>query len=303
MLAIEQGNTEIIHMLCAATANHPRPAQIFFDTSPSSTPSNSHLTNSHLTNSHLNQSASLIPPAYEFSDNGVIASPISVFAPIAPTFSNQTEQTEQTEQSEQTKQTEPTSTPAQNGFSHLPSHMPEATQKALETAVRQNDLSAVKALLKAGASLYPKNWYDEPVLVTAAAKGYAAIVQELIIAGANVNSGYDRLPLHIAAENGHLEVVQRLIYSGADVHAKEGNGQTALIRAAIAGQLEVVRELVANGANTNTVCQGETALMVAARNGHLAVCQFLSPYVATKLFNPTFGYNTGQQITPEMRWK
>jgi ankyrin repeat protein len=150
--------------------------------------------------------------------------------------------------------------------------------QALEAAIGDNDVSTVEALLKSGASFRPANWYDTPVLVTAAAKGYADIVQALILAGANVNSGYDRLPLHMAAEQGHLAVVQRLLNSGACLQDREESGRTALMCAATGGHLPVVQELIARGANANAACRGETALMLAAHNGHQAVYEFLHSY-------------------------
>lgn len=150
--------------------------------------------------------------------------------------------------------------------------------QALETAIGDNDVSTVEALLKSGANFRPTNWYDTPVLVTAAAKGYTDIVQALIIAGANVNSGYDRLPLHMAAEQGHLSVVQQLLNSGACLQDREESGRTALMCAAVGGHLPVVQSLIARGADANAACRGETALMLAAHNGHQAVYQFLHPY-------------------------
>jgi ankyrin repeat protein len=150
--------------------------------------------------------------------------------------------------------------------------------QALVAAIARNDVRTVEALLKSGVSFRPANWYDTPVLVTAAAKGYTDIVQALIIAGANVNSGYDRLPLHIAAEQGHLAVVQHLLNSGACLHDREESGRTALMCAAAGGHLPIVQTLIARGANANAACRGETALMLAAQNGHQAVYQFLQAY-------------------------
>lgn len=148
-------------------------------------------------------------------------------------------------------------------------------ERSLEAAVFQNDVSTVEALLKAGAKFRPATWYDTPLLVTAAAKGYADIVQALIVAGANVNSGYDRLPLHVAAENGHLTVVQRLLNSGACLQDREESGRTALMAAAAGGHLPIVKTLVARGADINAACRGETAQMLASQNGHQAIQQFL----------------------------
>ncbi len=150
---------------------------------------------------------------------------------------------------------------------------------ALKEAVCNGDIQTVRALLKAKVSFRPANWYDTPLLVLAAGRGHSEIVQALLDAGADPNKGYARLPLHLASENGHLETVQRLINSGAQIQTEEEGGQTALMRAAAGGHLPIVQVLVDRGANVNAICQGETALMFASRNGHRQVYEFLYPYV------------------------
>lgn len=153
----------------------------------------------------------------------------------------------------------------------------------LEAAVLKGDISTVKALLQAGATPNPSVWYQTPVLVTAARKGYVEIVRELIAAGANVNRGLDELPLHTAAEEGHLEVVRLLLEAGANVEGYEEDGWTALMDASFAGHLQIVKLLVEQGANVNAWSQGETPLMLAARAVHRQVYQFLYPLVCDEI--------------------
>lgn len=175
-----------------------------------------------------------------------------------------------------------------------------SNQTPLEIAVRQNDLSRVKALLKAGVDFRPAAWYDTPVLVIAAEKGHIEIVQTLINAGANVNTGYERLPLHVAAEHGHLTTAQLLLNSGAYIHSAEEGGRTALIAAASTGQLPLVQLLVTKGANLNAVSQGETAIMVAAKNGHRAVYEFLYSLTPSHLrmtMEPTLPRSTSSAVS------
>lgn len=157
---------------------------------------------------------------------------------------------------------------------------PKLNVQSLELAVRRNDVNAVNALIKAGVSFRPARWYDTPVLVVAAAKGYGEIVQSLIDAGANVHVGCDQLPLHAAAANGQLNVVQRLLNSGAYIHAVTEGGRTALMEAAAGGHFLVAELLISRGANVNAVCRGETALMMAAEGGHHSVYELLYSRVA-----------------------
>jgi ankyrin repeat protein/uncharacterized protein YjbI with pentapeptide repeats len=154
---------------------------------------------------------------------------------------------------------------------------PNKSAEDLKEAVRCNDVSAVRALLNAGASVRSANWYDTPVLVIAAELGHADIVQALIESGANVNTGYDRLPLNTAAAHGHLEVVQILLDAGAFLHDAEESGHTALMTAAQRGHLPVVQALVARGAKINAVSRGgDTAFKLASKNGHQSVCDFFA---------------------------
>ncbi|MGB3296791.1 MAG: ankyrin repeat domain-containing protein, partial [Phormidesmis sp.] len=254
MLAAQMGNPTVIELLCAATANGPRPAPIFFETIQAASEPVTSVQNLTTQSPMIDTLACerLVSDALAAFEN--IASsafaPSPVAANVTPTFSS-------------------TKKPA-NAYA------------SLRSAVYHNDVGRVKALLKFGTDFRSVNWYDTPVLVIAAQKGYTDIVQALISAGANVNTGYDRLPLQVAAEQGHLDVVQRLLNSGADVNSKEESGQTALMLAASNGHLPIVKILISRGANVNAVCQGETALMLAAQKGHQAVHQFLDPYAPSQ---------------------
>ena len=153
----------------------------------------------------------------------------------------------------------------------------------LEAAVFKGDLSTLRILLRAGADPNPPVWYETPVLVIAAAKGQVEIVRELIAAGANVDRGFDELPLHTAAQKGHLEVVHLLLDAGANVEGYEEDYWTALMSASLAGHLDIVRLLVERGADVNAWSQGETPLMLAAREVHREVYDFLYPLVSDEI--------------------
>lgn len=153
----------------------------------------------------------------------------------------------------------------------------------LEAAILQGDIDTVRTLLQAGANPNPSVWYQTPVLVVAARKGNLEIVQELIVAGAKVNRGFDELPLHTAAEAGHLEVVRILLDAGADVEGYEEDYWTALMAASSAGHLQIVKLLVERGANVNAWSQGETPLMLAAKGVHRDIYNFLYPLVSDEI--------------------
>jgi ankyrin repeat protein len=159
----------------------------------------------------------------------------------------------------------------------------ESASTPLEAAVLKGDIDTVRILLDAGANPNPSVWHETPVLVSAARKGQVEIVQVLIAAGANVNRGFDELPLHTAAEEGHLAVVRFLLEAGANIEGYEEDNWTALMDASCAGHLSVVQFLVEQGADVNAWSQGETPLMLAARNVHREIYEFLYPLVSDEI--------------------
>ena len=83
--------------------------------------------------------------------------------------------------------------------------------------------------------------------------------------------------LHIAACNGHLNLCQTLIDDhGFDKNIADNNGWTALHNSAQSGSYELVKFFVEKGADIHeTTKAGENCLHIAARNGHLNLCQTL----------------------------
>lgn len=72
-----------------------------------------------------------------------------------------------------------------------------------------------------------------------------------------------------AARRGDARVVQALLQAGADVNANEDDGSTALVRACFHGHERVAHVLLEANANVNHQnAKQRTALMYAAQNGH-----------------------------------
>ena len=92
----------------------------------------------------------------------------------------------------------------------------------------------------------------------------------------DIRDGNGDTALHKAARGGHLQVIQVLVSSGADVNMKNKFGNTALHIAAHEGHLQVVQHLLSSGADVNMKDNdGDTALHMAARGGQLQVIQVL----------------------------
>ena len=56
-----------------------------------------------------------------------------------------------------------------------------------------------------------------------AQEGHLSIVEFLIVNGATINpkNCYQQTPLHLSAKNGHLEVVKYLVSFGGDINSKD----------------------------------------------------------------------------------
>ena len=96
-------------------------------------------------------------------------------------------------------------------------------------------------------------------LHSAVEAGDIAVVEELLAAGADVNSIalHGRTPLHLAAEAGDIAVVEELLAAGADVNSIDLHGRTPLHLVAEAGDIAVVEELLAAGANVHARDNGD----------------------------------------------
>ncbi len=181
-------------------------------------------------------------------------------------------------------------------------------------ACKNGNPAMVKAMLDAGAGPNTANADGATALMTAAISGSADTVTLLLKRGAAVNareSAHQQTALMFAAAEDRAAVITALAAHGADLEAattvvsleedklddngnplpkKEteagstvtgGNtmmgGMTALLFAAREGHLDAVRALVATGANVNRLSAGDhsSPLVIAVSNGHYEVGQFL----------------------------
>jgi ankyrin repeat protein len=158
------------------------------------------------------------------------------------------------------------------GMALYPTMQAAAQDMRLPDAAMNRDIATVEALLAQGVDPDTLGQYDTPALHWLVRVNEIDAVRLLLEAGADPNgvTGLGVNALSLAISNGSTDMVQLLLNSGADPNSKEPNGQSMLMSAAIVGEPGVVRALVYKGADVNEVEPnfGETALMLAAREGH-----------------------------------
>ena len=184
----------------------------------------------------------------------------------------------------------------------------------LSIACKNGNAAMVKAMLDAGADPNSASADGATALMTAAISGSADTVTLLLTRGADVNareSAHQQTALMFAAAENRASVIAALASHGTDLEAatkvvpleedklddngnplpkKEteasstvtgGNtvmgGMTALLFAAREGHLDAVRALVGAGAKVNQLSAGDhsSPLVIAVSNSHYEVGQFL----------------------------
>jgi len=179
-------------------------------------------------------------------------------------------------------------------------------------ACKNGNPAMVEAMLDAGADANTASADGATALMTAAISGSADTVTLLLKRGASVNareSAHQQTALMFAAAENRAAVIAALAAHRADLEAAtkvvplqeeklddNGNplpkteasstvtggnkvmgGMTALLFAAREGHLDAVRALVAAGADVNRLSAGDhsSPLVIAVSNGHYEVGQFL----------------------------
>lgn len=102
----------------------------------------------------------------------------------------------------------------------------------------------------------------------------AALLAAVVLGAALTLSGCST-PMTKAARDGDLVSLKMLIAKGADLEARDSNGETALMKAAITGRVETARALLDAGADPNHGTMFGTPLSYAVQFKHAELAALL----------------------------
>ncbi len=151
-------------------------------------------------------------------------------------------------------------------------------------AVAKDKLDIVDLLIKADAKLDISDQRGLTPLVTAARLGHLQCLKSLLLNRANVDyrsTSQMKTALISAAENGHFSCLCALLEAGASITLATTMGRNALIAAAQYGESKCLHEILKKASKSFINCtnqDGESALFLAAENGHLECVKLLLEY-------------------------
>lgn len=146
----------------------------------------------------------------------------------------------------------------------------------LMIAARHGHRELVWSLIRRKASATRRSEHGDTALMMASLRGDREIARMLIeFGGAELNhAGW--APIHYAAFENRAELIRYLVQKGANKDAVAPNGYTALMLAARGGHLEAARALLYEDVEVNARGpDGETALSIARGRKHAELAGLL----------------------------
>lgn len=151
--------------------------------------------------------------------------------------------------------------------------------KPLEQAAIEGDADQIKLHIARGTPLNTADQYGYTPLMRAIEGHHAEAAKVIIESGKAKLDAKERdgkTALILAAVNAEREIAEVLIAKGADIKAKDNNEMTALHAAIYASQTEVAALLIEKGADINTADRtGMTPLMLARQRHQTEIAELL----------------------------
>ncbi len=158
---------------------------------------------------------------------------------------------------------------------------------ALATAAEKIDDPEARKVMQGLGALVDASQGPPQLNVTALSaaieSGSVEVVNALIGAGADLFGRGDKTPLQFAAQQGDPDVVRALLDGGAAPDQPGEDDWTPMMSAAFEGFTGVMRVLLDAGADPGKKSGRETAITIAADEGHREIVEMLSPLVKTRL--------------------
>ncbi|PON30014.1 hypothetical protein TGAM01_v201380 [Trichoderma gamsii] len=152
-------------------------------------------------------------------------------------------------------------------------------ETALHHSAREGFDTTVRLLLENGAEVDARNEDGETSLHLAAVEGCEIVVQVLLEQGADVaaKNQTGETALQLAARIGHEGIVRHLLdHLGEEINSQALLATAKIFKVATAGDEKAMQVLIEDGADITIKGQDEeTALHVAAKEGHVALSRFL----------------------------
>lgn len=154
----------------------------------------------------------------------------------------------------------------------------KTVKRSLMRLVKGGDTAGVRELVASGVDLLDEMDDTSPLAIAVEARN-AEMVRTLLDLGHDPDFGGIVVPLAEAARHGDAAIVEQLIERGADVNAKGEEGETALMWAASGGQFDMVERLIkANAKVRQQDRDGEDVLDYALKSASASIIDLLLPY-------------------------